>query len=66
MRPTALTDLKVWQRSMDLVVALYDLTERYPKSEQFGLMSHTSSRLGRRVSCSHNSNAGDVSDSTAP
>ena len=35
------TDLKVWQRSMDLVVDLYRLTDGYPKSEQFGLTSHT-------------------------
>ena len=35
------TDLKVWQRSMDLVVVLYDLTERYPRSEQFALTSQT-------------------------
>ena len=35
------TDLKVWQRSMDLVVDLYGLTERYPKSELFVLTAHT-------------------------
>jgi four helix bundle protein len=35
------TDLKVWQRSMDLVVDLYRLTDSYPKSEMFVLTSHT-------------------------
>jgi four helix bundle protein len=35
------TELKVWQRSMDLVVDLYDLTNQYPKSEMFVLTSHT-------------------------
>jgi four helix bundle protein len=35
------TDLKVWQRSMDLVVDLYRLTDRYPKSEMFVLTAHT-------------------------
>jgi four helix bundle protein len=35
------TDLKVWQRSMDLVVDLYRLTDQYPKSELFVLTSHT-------------------------
>lgn len=35
------TDLKVWQRSMELVVDLYRLTGTYPRSEQFGLAAHT-------------------------
>lgn len=34
-------ELVVWQKSMDLVVAVYELTEQYPKSEQFGLTQHT-------------------------
>ena len=38
---TDFTDLKVWQRSMDLVVDLYSLTDLYPKSEMFVLTSHT-------------------------
>ena len=32
-------DLIVWQKSMDLVVALYKMTEKLPKSEMFGLTS---------------------------
>lgn len=32
-------DLIVWQRSMELVVEIYDLTEKYPKTELFGLVS---------------------------
>ncbi|MGH9796160.1 MAG: four helix bundle protein [Candidatus Acidiferrales bacterium] len=32
-------DLKVWQKSMDLVDACYDLSERFPKKEMFGLAS---------------------------
>jgi four helix bundle protein len=32
-------DLVVWQRSMELVVAVYELTEQYPKSELYGLTS---------------------------
>ena len=32
-------DLIVWQRSIELVVAIYKLTELYPKSELFGLVS---------------------------
>jgi four helix bundle protein len=31
--------LIVWQKSMDLVVAIYALTEQFPKSELFGLTS---------------------------
>jgi len=32
-------DLIVWQKSMDLIVALYKMTEKLPKSEMFGLTS---------------------------
>jgi four helix bundle protein len=32
-------DLIVWQKSMDLVVALYELTEHFPKTEVYGLTS---------------------------
>ena len=30
-------DLIVWQKSMDLVVAMYDLTDNFPKTEIYGL-----------------------------
>ncbi len=29
--------LKVWQRSIDFVVEIYKLTEKFPKSELYGL-----------------------------
>jgi four helix bundle protein len=32
-------DLKVWQRAMELVITVYELTEQYPKSELYGLTS---------------------------
>lgn len=32
-------DLIVWQKSMDLVVAVYKLTEKFPKSELYGITS---------------------------
>lgn len=32
-------DLIVWQKSRDLAVAVYTLTEQFPKSELYGLMS---------------------------
>lgn len=32
-------DLLVWQRGMDLVVAVYQITARLPANEQFGLIS---------------------------
>ncbi len=30
-------DLLVWQKAMDLVEAIYDITREYPKAEEFGL-----------------------------
>lgn len=30
-------ELKVWQKSMDFVVAVYALTKKFPKDELFGL-----------------------------
>lgn len=32
-------DLIVWQRGMDLVVAVYDLCKNFPKDETYGLTS---------------------------
>ena len=32
-------DLQVWQRSMQLTVAVYRLTQGFPREEQFGLNS---------------------------
>jgi four helix bundle protein len=32
-------DLLVWQRSMQLAVAVYHLTQNFPREEQFGLTS---------------------------
>ena len=32
-------DLIVWQKSMDLVVSVYRATERFPKTEVYGLTS---------------------------
>lgn len=34
-------DLVVWQKSMQLVVVIYGLTDQYPKSELYGLISQT-------------------------
>ena len=34
-------DLIVWQKSMELVVAVYELTGQYPKSELYNLTVHT-------------------------
>lgn len=30
-------DLKVWQKSMNLVTEIYNITEKFPKSEVYGL-----------------------------
>jgi four helix bundle protein len=32
-------ELVVWQKAMDLVVAIYELTKNYPSEEKFGLIS---------------------------
>ena len=32
-------DLRIWQNSMDLAEKIYNLTRKYPKSEQFGLIA---------------------------
>lgn len=32
-------ELIVWQRSIELVVAIYELTEKFPKEEIYGLIS---------------------------
>jgi len=32
-------DLQVWQRSMELTVAVYRLTQHFPREEAFGLTS---------------------------
>ena len=43
--------LEVWQTSVELAVAVYELTESYPKSEMYGLTSQL-----RRASVSVPSN----------
>ena len=35
----AYRDLEVWQKSMDLVVAVYTLSKLWPRDEQFGLVN---------------------------
>ena len=32
-------DLRVWQKSMDLVVTSYELAKEFPQSELYGLVS---------------------------
>ena len=49
-------DLVVWQKSMDLVMAVYESTEHFPKSEIFGLISQM-----RRCSVSIPSNIAEGS-----
>ena len=48
---TSYRDLIVWQKSMDLAVFVYSVTEKYPKHEIYGLTSQT-----RRASVSIPSN----------
>ena len=44
-------DLKVWQKSIDFVENIYRITEVFPKTEQFGLVSQM-----RRAAVSISSN----------
>jgi four helix bundle protein len=39
MGVTSYQDLVVWQRAMDLVVMVYELTQGFPKEELYGLTS---------------------------
>ncbi len=43
-------DLEVWQKAMDLVASIYDVTSRFPEREQFGLTSQLR-RAGVSVPC---------------
>jgi four helix bundle protein len=40
-------ELKVWQKAIDLTIIVYNLTDKFPKSEIFGLTMQS-----RRSSCS--------------
>ena len=54
-------DLIVWQKSMDLVVLVYRLTDLFPKSELFGLTSQM-----RRAAISVPSNIAEGSRRKTP
>jgi four helix bundle protein len=49
--PQDVQDLTVWQRAIDLTVAIYRLTQEFPKDELYGLVSQL-----RRASVSVASN----------
>lgn len=52
----AFRDLQVWQRSMDLVERIYEVTAAFPADERFGLTSQI-----RRAAVSVPSNIGEGS-----
>ena len=39
MKTKSYKDLIVWQRAIELVLAIYSLTKKFPKEEQYGLIS---------------------------
>ncbi len=39
MKIESYRDLLVWQKSMDLVVCIYEKTKIFPKNEEYGLQS---------------------------
>lgn len=43
-------ELKVWQKAIDLILEVYRLTESYPKSELYGVISQTQ-RAAVSISC---------------
>ena len=51
MKINRFSDLTVWQRAHELTVATYRLTEKFPRSEQFGIVSQL-----RRASASVSAN----------
>ena len=51
LNKTTYKDLIVWQKAMELVVAVYKLTSKYPDEEKFGIISQS-----RRCSISIPSN----------
>ena len=55
-------ELKVWQRSMDLVVEVYHLTQTLPPAEQFGLISQVR-RAAVSISLNIAEGAGSGTDS---
>jgi four helix bundle protein len=48
---TSYKDLKVWEKSVDLVTEIYRITKKFPKEEMYGLTSQI-----RRASISIPSN----------
>jgi four helix bundle protein len=54
-------DLKIWQRSVALVTRVYEITEKFPKSEMWGLSNQI-----RRASVSVPSNIAEGSGRKSP
>jgi hypothetical protein len=54
-------DLKVWQKAIEMTVALYKLTEKFPKTEIYGLTSQL-----RRAGVSTASNIAEGSVESRP
>ncbi len=57
MSKSSYKDLIAWQKAMGLVTAVYDVTEKFPSHEQFGLISQL-----RRAAVSVPSNIAEGKD----
>ena len=60
-KPKSYRDLIVWQKAMDLVVAVYAVSARFPASERFGLTAQVRRAV---VSVPSNIAEGQARDST--
>ena len=58
---TNFRNLKIWQRAMKLVIAIYNLTRMLPKEEKFGLKSQMT-----RAAISIPSNIAEGSSRSSP
>lgn len=53
-------ELKVWQKTIELIVEIYKLTDKYPKTEIYGIISQTQ-RAAVSISCNISEGCGKTS-----
>ena len=58
-------DLRVWQRAMEFVTAVYESTQNFPKAELFGLVSQMR-RAAVSIPCNIAEGKGRITDRADP